>query len=350
MAPVRLQQTDSDRDSGRMTQELEQVQSGQAQPPARVRIRNGADALGVIPFLLGFHPAESMVLLVIEDGHVQMSSRFDLSLCQDPVQLLERLGTISARFPAAEWLLVAYTCDPHLGDEALTLLELALGPQAVIDSIRADGQRYFSRGCDNPSCCPPEGIPYDLTSSVAAAEAVFAGLPVLRDRAQLAELVAGPDPQFLPTARERAARIRGRWYRRSVRLRVRRVDELLSAGRQAPDLDFDQACELGMLVENVKVRDHAWLTMSRDNALQQVKMWQRVVSTMPPEDAVPALCLLGMAGWLSGNGALQVVCLERGFDLKPSYTMLRILEDINLRAVGPDIWEGIRTGTCDVRD
>ncbi len=333
-----------------MTQELEQMQPGHAEPVVRLRIRNGADALAVIPRLLGFHPAESMVLMVVERGRVELTARFDLSLCQDPVQLLERLGTISGRFPEAEWLLVAYTADSRLGDEALTLLELALGPMAVIEALRADGQRYWSRCCDDPSCCPAEGRLYDVSSSVAAAEAVFAGLPVLRDRAELIGLVQGPSHEELPAARDQVAGMRRRWRRRPVRSRVARVDELLTVGLEPLGLDRVQACELGVLMENVSVRDHAWLAMTRPNAKQHVALWLRVVGTLPPENALPALCLLGMAGWLSGNGALQVVCLERGLEVDPTYSMLQILEDINLGAVAPDDWDRVCSGACGACD
>ena len=42
------------------------------------RVRSLSDLLGVVPHLLGFHPDESMVLIVIEHGHVLMTARTDL--------------------------------------------------------------------------------------------------------------------------------------------------------------------------------------------------------------------------------------------------------------------------------
>lgn len=46
--------------------------------PAVARIRDLHDLLGVIPHLLGFHPDESLVVLVVVDGQVQLTARADL--------------------------------------------------------------------------------------------------------------------------------------------------------------------------------------------------------------------------------------------------------------------------------
>ncbi len=65
----------------------------------------------------------------------------------------------------------------------------------VAEAARFDGARYFSYTCDEPRCCPPEGVPCDVEGSAVLAEAVFRGQEILPDREALARRfapVAGP--------------------------------------------------------------------------------------------------------------------------------------------------------------
>ena len=55
------------------------------------RIRDLHDLLGVIPHLLGFHPDESLVALVVVDGQVQLTARADLG------DVAQSVGTLVAK-------------------------------------------------------------------------------------------------------------------------------------------------------------------------------------------------------------------------------------------------------------
>ena len=46
--------------------------------PARLRVRRPADFLAVIPYLVGFHPSESVVAVLCRDGRVLLTARMDL--------------------------------------------------------------------------------------------------------------------------------------------------------------------------------------------------------------------------------------------------------------------------------
>ena len=59
---------------------------------------------------------------------------------------------------------------------------------------------------------------------------------------------------------------------------------------------------------------------------------------VPPFESAP-VCLLGFAAWIGGDGALQVMCIERALEINPDYSLGRLLEDINLRAAPPSMWD-----------
>lgn len=96
---------------------------------------------------------------------------------------------------------------------------------------------------------------------------------------------------------------------------------------------------LALLALDLEARDVAWSMMDRTHALDHVDLWRQVVArTVSPVESAP-LCLLGMAAWISGNGALMVCCLERVTAIDPGYTMGGLLEDINQRGLPPAFWD-----------
>ncbi|WP_353939655.1 DUF4192 family protein, partial [Micromonospora sp. b486] len=60
----------------------------------------------------------------------------------------------------------------------------------MLDALRVTEGRWFSYLCAEPSCCPPEGTPYDPAAARSARRRVFAGQVALPDRAALAAQVS----------------------------------------------------------------------------------------------------------------------------------------------------------------
>jgi hypothetical protein len=48
------------------------------QTPTRLKVRRPDDLLAVIPYLLGFHPDESLVAVFVRSGRVILTARMDL--------------------------------------------------------------------------------------------------------------------------------------------------------------------------------------------------------------------------------------------------------------------------------
>jgi hypothetical protein len=109
----------------------------------------------------------------------------------------------------------------------------------------------------------------------------------------------------------------------------------------AGDTDADEAtCALlGVLALDLTVRDVAWALMSRDAIHDHLRLWSTVVAHTPDEVASAPLGLLGVAGWISGNGALLNCCIDRLDRTDPDYTLGVLLADISNRALPPSIWD-----------
>src|SRR6185369_7487525 len=116
------------------------------------------------------------------------AARIDLPALGAPASHLqdqvEYLTGVMLRQSVDGVLLVGYGSDARvraLTDQLAPAFE-RLGFQ-VREVLRAAGGRYWSYLCSNPTCCPPEGAPYDQHSSGVAAECTVAGRTALPDRA-----------------------------------------------------------------------------------------------------------------------------------------------------------------------
>lgn len=163
--------------------------------PARLSVRSPADMVAAVPYLLGFHPADSVVVVAVRGRRVVFAARGDLPAPgADPGPAARHLAQVVAQQDADAATVVGYGPAARvtgvvdaIGD-ALTAAGLV-----VLDALRVTEGRWFSYLCVEPSCCPPEGTPYDPAASQVSAAAVFAGQVALPDRAALAAQVSPLD-------------------------------------------------------------------------------------------------------------------------------------------------------------
>ena len=75
-------------------------------------------------------------------------------------------------------------------------------------------------------------------------------------------------------------------------------------------------------------------------------LWRGVAALTPDTPVVlPVLGLLGMAGWIGGDGALANVALERAEQVpdRTRYSMLTLLQTVIDNAIPPSAWDQMVT-------
>lgn len=314
-----------------------------------LRLSEPEDLLSAIPYLLKYHPTDSLVFLLLSGRRLVLTARIG----HDPEEELEGaaigryLSRLCTDHDADGVILVAYCADPGEGSALLIDVMMALESVMVHHALVADGSRWWSCLCDHDEddCDCDAGTVYDSTSSAVAAQAVLAGISPMPSRDALAESVAGPsdatDRAAAATAIEGALSALSDLDlgERCDRMAILVERHCMSGG----PLTGEEYAELAVLAYEGAVRDVAVARMRPDDAAAHVALWRQVVDrTVAPFESAP-LCLLGLAAWISGNGALQVVCMERAERINPNYSLLRILDEINNRALPPSVWDELRS-------
>ncbi|MEK9523015.1 DUF4192 domain-containing protein [Streptomyces venezuelae] len=175
--------------------------------PARTQItlRGPAELADALPFVLGFHPTDSVVLVGLHGEHGRFGGRVRLGIPRSPREwattadhLADCLVEGGARSGARPDGIVVFLCqDPAAGETGRRVME-RLRPFAqrlrtacgaldipVYEALCISDGLYFSYCCPDARCCPPDGTPLALSgTTVMAATAAYAGVQVrgtLRD-------------------------------------------------------------------------------------------------------------------------------------------------------------------------
>ena len=360
-----------------------------------IHVAGPADVLTVLPYQLGFHPHDCLVVVSLRGTRMGLVQRIDLPPGDHVGDAVAAMITPMLRERPRAVLLIGF--EDGEGESRGMLDEmadacLAHGIEVADRMVVRDG-RWFDLDCVQ-GCCPPGGLPLPPPSEVpAVAEFVGREIWPLPDRSALADLLEPNRPQL---SRE-VSRLAGEW----LQLRAEasdtegepalsvRADEL--SGFRASELavwslvlcDQDDAepiqalppQDLAMLavsLTDVDLRDAliAWLcpgTLPMDliDPVLMVQMrralpetpWpegdrpqgadvigrQRIErrlcelsATLPGPCAVPALTVLASLAWWRGDGALTRIALERALRIDPQYRLALLLERMVDLAIRPE--------------
>ena len=328
--------------------------------PTVLKARAPEDILAVIPYRLGFHPQQSLVVLTLDGPRRRFgfTARLDLPpLAQVPDVARYVLGVLE-QHGADEVLLVAYADDDAVAEPLVRTLQQWLDRAGIdlLDAFRSDGTRWFCYTCDQ-SCCPDEGRPYDVSHHPLAAELVLMGQDALPDRDTLRRHVApvaGERRTAMQQAFTRAQAFlikafatdalgtRGVGPQEQLRARMRWVRRFVGAWLAEPrPLTDDEAARLAFCFASIPARDVAWSMMSRSAASRHLQLWEQVLTRVVPPYEPAVACLTAFAAWLDGHGALAWCAVERALDADPAYSWAGLIVESLERAVSPSVWQPV---------
>ena len=289
-------------------------------------IRSAQDAIAAVPYLLGFHPARSLVVIGFEGrAHGTCAVRLDLPAAD----AAGRVAALLSGNGFARSLVLGYGPLAEVAECAAAMraaLESAGVPAA--ESIRVADGRWWSLTCDG-GCCPAEGTPYDISTSALAAQATYAGHVALADRAELVRSVQplnGPARAAMREATRRAEKRRDTPGESLVF-----VHALLTRTNPTDD----EVARLGVLLTDLRLRDEAWIRIDEDAPAADITFWRDVLRRVEEPYAPAPASLLAFAAYSAGDGGLANVALERALHADPDYSMAILLREVVNAGIPP---------------
>ena len=333
-----------------------------------VRLQGPADILGVLPYRLGFHPSESLVLVCLEGRRRRdrLVMRVDLPRPADDRVVAAELAVRVRHVGASAVVAVVYTeaTDPRRlpRGRLVTALSDALSAAGVElpEALLVRDGRWWSYLCDRPACCPAEGTPLPVEPTPAttqyAAEAVAQGGAVLADREALRRTVEPADHPVARAARGQAAAAADEVLESALRdgglpavraLTLARLDALRNRWEQGDRrIAADDAALVVLGLRDKQARDEVMTAVLDDDVESFVGLLSELARLTDDLDAAPVCTGLAWVAYTAGNGALAAIAAERAVRVEPGYAMAELLQDGMDRMVSPD---ALRQVSAEVR-
>ena len=334
-----------------------------------VRLRSPTDVCEAVPFLVGFEPTRSLVVVSLRGPRQRagVTARIDLPEPDVAAAVAEMVVDHLERDGASGAIVVAYEDrGGRGGDDAEGLADGAVQALldacaerdiAVAEALRVADGRWTSYTCV-AACCPPDGTPLrDRLAEPGEWTAAMAleGRQVLAGRSVLESSVAPVGGLLAAAIRARlntevdaflavvAAQRLQEYGDATVRLVREWVGRIAGGGT----LTVDAAARLLVGLLDREVRDRCLgggmggLVGPAETALNgdALELWRELVRrAVLPRTAAPVATLLAACAYLDhGNGALANVALERALADQPSYVMAQYLRAMLDGGISPSM-------------
>ncbi|WP_330307747.1 MULTISPECIES: DUF4192 family protein [unclassified Streptomyces] len=351
----------------------------------QVTLRTPAELADALPYLLGYRPEDSIVLVALHDrerrGRFGGRARLGIPAHAEDwpsvaEQLAQGLVKGSERRGSRPESMVAYLCqEPGSGESGREVME-RLRPLAqllrtacgrldvpVIEALCISDGRFWSYTCPGQGCCPPEGESMGLPgTSVLAAAATYAGLQV---RGSLRELTARLLPWESAAAQEQEVALdmasmalvprildgesRAEVAEEALELARRIIGRLADAppvsGTRPADLrddgllEHEEAATLILGLQDRTTRDRAAEWMEGDEAVPALRLWRalsrRCVGPYREHAAAP-LTLAGWVAWSTGDELEAREALAMALGADPDYLFARLLHQACNEGLDPE--------------
>ena len=354
-------------------------------PEHQLTLRTPAELADALPYLLGYRPEDSIVLVAVHDrdGRGRFGGRARLGIpagaddwASVARQLAHGLVTGSERRGTRPEQMIAYVCqEPAPGESGRQVME-RLRPLVqklrtecgrldvtVIEALCISDGRFWSYCCAGKGCCPVDGSPMGLPgTSVLAAAATYAGLQV---RGTLRELRARLQPwetavalrqevaldaagmTLVPRILDDASREDVAQETLDLAQRIMRrfaaaphvSGALHSDFRDDALLAHDEAATLILGLQDRTTRDRAAEWMEGDDALRALRLWRalarRCVGPYGEHAAAP-LTLAGWVAWSTGDDLEAREALAMALGADPDYLFARLLHQACNEGLDPE--------------
>ena len=308
-----------------------------------VRLSGRDGLLTAIPAMLGFHPAESLVLVCLTGPRQRVGPvvRIDLDLTDDQTRN-EPVGSADllhyARQYADQVALVCYTSaigrplllndvESALRADEVDIIDVVLVRRGYAYPLGPDGthsQRMALPGRDHPQV------------QLMTAASVLQGRAILPDREALRTSVSGPAGagrrEALGTMHRAADEVigavgaSGPLDRPALRrLRDITVEQALRHAGSTGRVPAKIAAVLALLVNDVGIRDHLVARAVREVDRPWLATLLAVARSIADVDAAQICAVLALTAYASGDGALAQVALDRCLKAEPDHRLAQLM-------------------------
>ena len=307
------------------------------------------DLLAAVPFLIGYAPKDSLVLVGLRGDEMSLAMRVDYPEDVDLDQI-DTLANHLVKEKSDGALLVAYLpLDVMDAECLLTPLREAIELREikVRECVIVSKGKWRSSICTDPACCPPEGseLPTFEETRIAA-EQVAMGKPLpFPDLEGLLESIKSESNEEIKNFVKKI---------KPINYKAEGVRVLQREGALAVNDLAAEFAEKGMSGDNLlialvlkrlldlQVRDYAMGIVSEENIETMWQMWRHLMKVAPSGYIAPVATLFSAVNYERGDGAMATKSLEKALEDQPNYPLAKLLKRVYAAGWPPESFAKMR--------
>ncbi|GAA4912856.1 uncharacterized protein DUF4192 [Stackebrandtia albiflava] len=313
-----------------------------------ITLTSPAELLSAVPYLLGYHPSDSMVLIGMAGDGIAVTARAGLPGRDEPP---DRLGITAHALQNNEVdgaILVGYGPADRVTRCVDWLRRLCdVNRIDLVEALRVTEGRFWSYLCEDTECCPVEGTAVPGDDSSVAAEFTLAGSQALPSRETLIRQLApvtGRTRQAVADATRRLLELVGdgdRADRDTLRDKALAVLDHSVATGELPSLA--DTVWLGVALEDNEIHDAALRSVDRPGNRTGVSLWIWLTRHVQAGYRARAAALLAYAAWRAGNGVLAAEAVAISLAGLPEGRLAGLMRHILTAGTPP--WKTVEFGS-----
>lgn len=302
-----------------------------------IRVSSPPELLALVPSLLGFEPADCIVIVGTREYKVVVTLRYEIPDSKEAPLIAAHAASLFDAANTTAACVVGYGAGECVTPAAEALRSwFDEAGITVSDLLRAEDGRYWSYLCTDTDCCPAEGTPFSLEPRPPGLRQ-----PVLASREELVATLAPAGGQVAATMRRATAKAHADITRcvagldkagtpitrakLTATLGQVAVRDAINCYRGGGKLTAKAAATLTVALRQLRVRDDAWARMHARHRKAHLRLWTDLTRLARPGYVAAPASLLAFCAWQDGNGALANVALDRALEDNPKYSMARLL-------------------------
>lgn len=301
-------------------------------------VKTPADLVSAVPFLIGYHPVNSLVVISVKDDALNMAMRVDLPEANTPAKAFDTLASHLKRDEAEMALIVAYSDDREANERVLNemLNACTRAEIKVKEAMEIRAGKYRSVICQDETCCPADGneMP-DFKSARVTAEQVADGKVLPFESSE--GLVASLDSNELATNKEFGDLVnsiinaenpenKGQFSNEFQRKGAEALNEMKLLFSLEAEISNELKAQVIAGVQDIQVRDYA-LGLFEDSEMGK-NFYLTLFKSAPKEFSHPLASLASAYVYECGEGALAQRLLDKAIENDPEYSLSKLLRRV----------------------
>lgn len=290
-----------------------------------------------LPYLLGYEPTNSVVAIWLHaDMTMAFAQRADISDVEDNIS---NFVTIGDHNPRSAVLILIYSdkSPSELWDFAINIGDIVEDNDVTVhDILKVNGQEYSTFFVPKDQLDSQETVKVD-ENVLSQVQGYHKNQEIGSDRDSLMSKYQCADdvyPYFDQLVDELF----------DSEIKLSRDDALsyfLVAYEDWPDYPVRELAPLAVYLHDIKIRDEVLIqmnTLDKEGIERALALASGILAVTPKEHSTPLYTVTAVMAWISGNGALANMLIDRALEVTPDYNLATLIKMALTSGLNPSFW------------